>query len=659
MTSDPDAPGAPAIILYREVFRDDMGRKYENGVPTVTFDYSNTNPREDNYFRIKILTEEGRKYADVEIPFFKEAGRVSEIHARTIKPDGTIVDFDGQVYTKSLVKGRGVKYLAKTFTLPAVEAGCIIEYYYSVELSTEYLVNSNWILGNELFTKSADFGFNAFVSPDLPYGVRWTWENLPAGASPITRGTDNVVRMHVSNIPAFPTEDFMPPENALKGLVEFTYPQDAPEADPSRFWAKVSKRMYGRLESFLGKPKALEGAVGEIVGPNDPPEVKLQKLYARVQQMRNTTYEPQKTEQEEKRAKEKPPNNVEEVWKRGSGDSMSLTWLYLALVRAAGFDAYGIMAADRSHYFFDPTLMQSRKVSSNLILIKLNGKNIFCDPGSALTPYGLLPWPETGIQGLQLDKKELIWITTLTPTSDQARTERRADLTLTETGDLEGKLTVTYTGMEGARVRVEERNSDEAERKKFLEDAVKGFIPAASEVKLTKPPEWKNSALPFTAEFDIKVPGWASGAGHHFLVPVGLFGGNQKHLFDHAYRIYPIYFQYPFQESDEINIQLPTGWQIASLPAGWNDTGKVVTYTLAAQNQNGKLHLARTLSVNTIFLEQKYYGALRNYFQQIKTTDDEQVVLDAWPGAGGELTKMAVGGGQQAPGTKRRCGPAG
>src|SRR5580658_7095520 len=55
MTSEPLAPGAPAIILYRQVDRDD-----------------NTHTgHEDDYYRIKILTEEGRKYADIEIPFIK------------------------------------------------------------------------------------------------------------------------------------------------------------------------------------------------------------------------------------------------------------------------------------------------------------------------------------------------------------------------------------------------------------------------------------------------------------------------------------------------------------------------------------------------------------------------------------------------------------
>jgi uncharacterized protein DUF3857 len=112
MTSEPLAPGAPAIILYRQVDRDDNGKT----------------SHEDNYIRIKILTEEGRKYGNVEIQFTRESEKVVAIRGRTVKPDGSEVPFDGKVFEKSLLKGRGVRYLAKTFTLPDVEVGSIVEY---------------------------------------------------------------------------------------------------------------------------------------------------------------------------------------------------------------------------------------------------------------------------------------------------------------------------------------------------------------------------------------------------------------------------------------------------------------------------------------------------------------------------------------------------
>ena len=87
MTAEPKAPGAPAIYLYCQVDRDDKG--------TASTEY--------NYLRIKILTEEGRKYANIEIPFEKEGYRVSRIRARTIRPDGRIVNYEGKIYENTIV----------------------------------------------------------------------------------------------------------------------------------------------------------------------------------------------------------------------------------------------------------------------------------------------------------------------------------------------------------------------------------------------------------------------------------------------------------------------------------------------------------------------------------------------------------------------------
>ena len=78
--------------------------------------------------REKIFTEEGRKYADVEIPFIKDQYKIINIRARTVHPDGTSVVYDGKVYEKQIVKARGFKYLAKTFTLSDGFRGSIIEY---------------------------------------------------------------------------------------------------------------------------------------------------------------------------------------------------------------------------------------------------------------------------------------------------------------------------------------------------------------------------------------------------------------------------------------------------------------------------------------------------------------------------------------------------
>ena len=401
MTSEPKAPGAPALILFREVDRDDRGQT----------------AHEDVYFRIKILTEEGRKYADIEIPFFKEEGNVVNLHARTIEPDGTIVNFSGKAFDKMMVKARGVKYMAKTFTLPDVQVGSILEYYYTTDLSEKFIFNSRWILSNELFTKNAKFSLKPYTSSYVPVNVRWTWNLLPAGTAQPAEGPDHVINLQVSDVPAFQTEDYMPPENELKSRVDFIYSDEGFEKDPDKYWKKLGKKRNDQLESFVGKRKAMEQAVAEIVSPGDSPEVKLQKIYARVQQIRNTSYELQKSEQELKRDKEKDPGNVEAIWKKQYGNGAELTWLFLALARAAGFEASGMWLADRSNYFFIPQTMDGRRLDANVVVVKLNDKDVFFDPGAAFTPFGMLPWMETAVRGLKLDKDGGTWVETSLPTS--------------------------------------------------------------------------------------------------------------------------------------------------------------------------------------------------------------------------------------------------
>src|SRR5690348_6595092 len=83
----PGNPGAPAVRLY-----------YRNAIDDNT-------TSEFIYERIKILNDKGVRYADVNIPVLTEFGifiRVNNLKARTIHPDGSIVEFTGQPYEKTI-----------------------------------------------------------------------------------------------------------------------------------------------------------------------------------------------------------------------------------------------------------------------------------------------------------------------------------------------------------------------------------------------------------------------------------------------------------------------------------------------------------------------------------------------------------------------------
>src|SRR5579859_3201810 len=82
MKEVPGDPGASAIQLYFADFIDD------------------TNHTEFFYHRIKVLNEKGiKEHGDVEIPIFP-GSTVSDLKARTIHPDGKIIEFTGKPFEK-------------------------------------------------------------------------------------------------------------------------------------------------------------------------------------------------------------------------------------------------------------------------------------------------------------------------------------------------------------------------------------------------------------------------------------------------------------------------------------------------------------------------------------------------------------------------------
>jgi hypothetical protein len=527
-------------VLYREVSTDDVASN------------------EWHYIPIKVLNEEGRKYADVEIPYFKSLFDVEDVKARTIRPDGTVVPFTGKIFKKLVVRSRGTKMEAKTFTLPEVQPGSIIEYQYKLQLEPSVYFPTTWNIQHELFTRRARFSS----------GPTWEARRTSAGPPTVARGRgepkankeEETVELEVTNVPAFEKEEFMPPERMLQERVEFFYSRQEIET-PDQFWKREGKEWNDVAEEFIGKRKGIERAMAEtIAAAADTPETKLRKLYARVQQIRNLTFEEEKTEKEAKREKIKESNNVEDVWKRGYGYRTEINRLFVSLVRAAGFQAIPVRVSERDDYFFLKDLLEWRQLNGEVAYVKAGDKEYYLDPGTPFCPFGLLPAYRTGVQGLRLSAEGGVFVKTPEPLPEQATVVHKAALKLSEDGALEGTLETTYTGQEALERRLSNKENDEAGRRKSLEDELKDLLPTGAEVTLEQVTGWDASEEPLRAHFRVRVPDFAAPTGRRLLVPLGVFHTTKKNPFEHEARHYAVYFDYPYEQDDEVMIELPAGF---------------------------------------------------------------------------------------------------
>src|SRR5437879_10576034 len=82
-----------------------------------------------NYVRVKVYTDRGKEsQSQIDLEYYGGT-KIKDISARTIKPDGTIIELKkDDVHERTIVKASGLKVKAKSFAMPAVEPGAIIEY---------------------------------------------------------------------------------------------------------------------------------------------------------------------------------------------------------------------------------------------------------------------------------------------------------------------------------------------------------------------------------------------------------------------------------------------------------------------------------------------------------------------------------------------------
>jgi hypothetical protein len=612
MTDNSASTGSLAMVLFREEIANDK---------EFTDNY---------YYRIKIFTEAGKKHADIEIPFVKGFYDVKDLRARTIHPDGKIIDFSGQVLEKLVVKSGDIKVQAKTFTFPDVTPGSIVEYRYKVQKQPS-LYDVVWRIQEELYTKRAHFAFQPYPG-DTQYGIVWRAAHLDKSVAP-QKQKDGSWSLDVHDVPGLPDEDYMLPADELREHVEFIYDKDQHFPEAKQYWDNVARSKFQFQDEFIGKRGSIRDLVGKLTTNADSPEQKLRKLYARAQEIHNVDADREKTSQEAKREKTKDNNNVDDVMKHGTGDSGDIDFFFVALAQAVGFDSGIVWIAPRNERRFDPGMQDRRMLDDFLVWVHAGDKDYFLDPGSSLCPFGQLPWYETAVTGLRPTKQGAVFMPVPAANGVDSAIARRAQLKLDESdGSMSGTLMVTYTGQRALTRRKDARKEDETGKNKMITDEVKTWFPTNAKFELISITGWDKPDVPLEVQGKLTLPGMAESVGRRVLLPLGVYEAGHPQLFQTTNRKQDIYFHFPYVEQDDITIQVPQGWHAESLPEpDVIDPGGQLRYEISAKQDGDALHVQRKLIVGGIVYPVDSYMAVRKFFGAAKEGDEKQVVLQTTP----------------------------
>ena len=611
MTSDPAAPNAAAVYLFREEKADDKIHIHSL------------------YARIKILTEKGKEYGDVELPAYE--GRTFSIRAvkgRTIHSDGTVIPFTGKPIEKLLLKQGNEKVMTKVFSLPDVQVGSIIEYEYILTYEDNIASSPRWYVQQPLYVHKAHYHFVPTTREltsnsehgNMVLGMMYT-PVLPPGAQ-VRSGVDGY-DLVIENVPPIVEEEYTPPIHSISYRVLFYY---SSYHDGNEFWKQEGKYWSKNVDHFAHPSGKLQAAVQQLVAPNDTQEQKLRKIYAAVMKLENTSFTREHSVVENK-AEGLKVKTADDIWEQKRGNEDELTLLFIAMARAAGMKAYAMIVTNRDSGIFFKSYLDWDQLDDEIAIVNVNGKEMFFDPGQRYCEFGKLHWKHTIAQGVrQLDNGTDIAESQSLGYND-TQIMRIGELKLDSDGKLTGVLRLRYTGSEALRWRQHILRNDEEQAKKDFEEELQSDMPAGITVK--------TNHFIDTTDFDqslmiiVDVSGsMGTATGKRLFLPGTFFESNAKPLFVHEKRENPVDLHFPYIVKDNLTLTLPAGFTIESVPKDAQiPLPKFADYAAKYKGTDKAYVYGRVMAVANTLYEKDEYPQLKEFFAKTNTQDQQQAVL--------------------------------
>ena len=624
MTSDPKAPGAAAVYLDIE----------EEANDPVHY--------ESVYMRIKVLTEKGKELATVDIPYLKGNKKVSDIKGRTIHADGTIIPLTVKPEDLLDAKSGDRQFGHVAFTLPSVEVGSILEYRYQLGYDDNQFSSPEWEIQRPYFVHKAHYQFapfKAFAPQGTPNtgtsmylvdergravnSLIW-WGHLPDGVK-IETSAGGFYSVDVTDVPAIPDEEFMPPIESTLYKVLFYYKYASNAAD---FWANEGKFWSKDVDKFAEQSKTLKAAAQQLISPQDTDTQKATKLYAAMQALDNTDYSREKSASELKQLKLKEARHAEDTWTQKSGTSEDIAMLYLAMLRAVGLEAYAVKIVDRNRAVFDPSYMYLGQLDTTLVAVKIDGKEVVLDPGEKMCPFQTVNWRHSGAMGLGQSDKGLQFITTPSQAYAANTTNRVGDITLDAHGGVSGSVTIAMNGQVALHWRQAALRNDEDEVKKQFDRSLESLVPDGVQAHID---HFESLTSPYTdliAVVNLK-GSMGTATAKRVLLP-GFFFDTRSHVpfVNEEKRLVPVDMHYADRITNTITYHLPDGMAVEGMPqplkVSW--PGHAVLAT-ASKADPGKVVIADSMVIGFTQAKPEEYQDLRTFFQKVAATNQQQLVL--------------------------------
>jgi hypothetical protein len=583
-----------------------------------------------HYLRIKVFSKAGRdRWGTVDIPYSTN-DKISDIGGRTIRPDGTIAELQKEsVYERTIVKTGQGKVNAKSFALPGLEVGSIIEYRWRETIEDRITNYFRLDFQRDLPIHTVRYHVKPIQDAAFPYGMGSV--SLHLKAAPFAKEKDGFFATSATRIPAFKEEKDMPPKAAVRPWMLLYYVPDS-SAPPDRYWQATGKSLYQSYRDHIKVHDEMRAAAKAIGQGAESDEARLSRLFEFVvREFKNHQYE-SADDDSEKRPQAKASQTTIDTWRLKAGSGYEITLVFLALAGALDYEARLARVSSLDFGPFNREFTDTYFLRSFAAAVKVGGKWRFCDPASPLLPFGMVRWSEQGQVALITDSKQPELVVTPTAKPEESLTRRDGRFRVGPGGNLEGDVRLTYTGHAAWLRRYNYRRQSPAEREEAVRQSVKSRHGSAEVTQIVV--EGVSGTEDVTIAYRVSIPGYAQRTGRRLFLQCSFFNRNYPPRYgDSGARRHPLAYRNAWLEKDAVTFELPAGYTPESpeSPGGF-PIAEIGAYDARISASEGQrtLRYERTFEFGRggkLVFAPEAYPLMKRMFDRVQELDNHTLAL--------------------------------
>ena len=589
-----------------------------------------------HFKRIHILKENSFDLADIQILLYIEGNDEEElknVRAHTYNlENGKIVETKLDTKTSIYSTAVNKNHLARTFTLPAIKAGSIIEY--------EYTVNSDFIfnlqpwqfqgdhpcLWSEYNVSIPDFLYYVFLQQGKINKTKRTRQERFSIIN--TRGSSGTsseplmasvtdYRLLMKNIPALKEESYTTTLNNHIAKIEFQLAEIRPPLEQKDIMGDWS----GAVETLLHDEYFGAQLSRDNSWMNDEMKIALRGAINENDKARNIYHHIQGTFSCTNYNKIYADQPLKNVLKSRTGSEAEINLLLVAMLRKAGLTADPLLLSTRSHGYAYADYPLMDRFNYVIARLKINGKIFFLDASRRYLGFGRLHWSCYNGHARVIDADG-----TAVEFSPDSLLETKTSSVMITAGE-KGELSGTVQTIPGYFESFDYRNIIKDEGRDRLLTLLNTYAGSNVDIRNLHIDSLEYYDEPIQINYDIRI---RSGQDEIIYLNPMLGEGYKENPFKSAKRLYPVEMPYAFDETYHFQMSVPANYEVDNLPkstrVNLDEEGKSF-FEYIIGNTGGIISLrSRIKVVRTYFLPEEY-ELLRDFFNTIANTHSGQIVL--------------------------------